>query len=68
MEQLYQQPMITLLQSKLHLAEALNAMISTNVLPRTNIRYCPMIEGSPTKYSTIYTVVKPIHAISASLR
>ena len=46
---------------------AFNAMISTNVWPRTNIGYCPMIAGSSTEYSTIYTVMKTVQATCASL-
>ena len=36
---------------------ALNAEMSSITLPRTVIGYCPMIAGSPTEYSTIYTVL-----------
>ena len=46
---------------------AFNAMVSTTVPPRTNIGYCPMIQGSSTEFSTIYTVMKSVQAISANL-
>ena len=42
-------------------------MVSTTVPPRINISYCPMIQGSSAEFSTIYTVIKSVQAISASL-
>ena len=46
---------------------AFNTMVSANVPPRTNIGYCPMIQGSSTEFSTIYTVMKSVQAISAGV-
>ena len=46
---------------------AFNAMISTLCMPCTNIGYCPMIAGSPTEYSTVYTILKTVQAMTKSL-
>ena len=46
---------------------AFNAMTSSITLPRTVIEYCPMIAGSPTEYSTIYTVLKTVQEMSKQL-
>ncbi|KAK3751920.1 hypothetical protein QZH41_007937 [Actinostola sp. cb2023] len=37
------------------------------IMEQSNIGYCPMINGSSTKYSTIYTVLKHAQMISATL-
>ena len=42
-------------------------MVSTLCTPRTNIGYCPVIAGSPTEYSTVYTVLKTVQAMTKSL-
>ena len=47
---------------------ALNAEMSSITLPRTVIGYCPMIAGSPTEYSTIYTVLKTVQEMSKHLQ
>ena len=46
---------------------AFHAMVSAICMPRPNIGYCPMIAGSSTEYSTIYTVMKTIQAVTESL-
>ena len=46
---------------------AFNAMVSTLCIPCTNIGYRPMIAGSPTEYSTVYTVLKTVQAMTKSL-
>ena len=46
---------------------AFNATVSPVTAQRTNVGYCPMIAGSSTEYSTIYTVMKTIQDISAIL-
>ena len=33
----------------------------------TNIGYCPMIDGSPTEFSTVYTVMKNVQSMMALL-
>ena len=47
---------------------AFNAEMSSITLPRTIIVYCPMIAGSPTEYSTIYTVLKTVQEMSKHLQ
>ena len=47
---------------------AFNAEMSSIRLPRTVIGYCPMIAGSPTEYSTIYTVLKTVQEMSKHLQ
>ena len=42
-------------------------MVSTLCTPRTNIGYYPVIAGSPTEYSTVYTVLKTVQAMTKSL-
>ena len=44
---------------------AFNAEMSSITLSRTVIGYCPMIAGSPTEYSTIYTVLKTVQEMSS---
>lgn len=46
---------------------AFNAEMSSVVIPRTVVGYCPMIAGSPTEYSTIYTVLKTVQEMSSQL-
>ena len=46
---------------------AFNAMTSSITLPRTVIGYYLMIAGSPTEYSTIYTVLKTVQEMSKQL-
>ena len=46
---------------------AFNATVSLVTAQRTNVGYCPMIAGSATEYSIIYTVMKTIQDISAIL-
>ena len=47
---------------------AFNAEMSSITLPRTVIGYCPMIAGSLTEYSTIYTVLKTVQVMSKHLQ
>ena len=42
-------------------------MIYPNTILPTVIRYCPIINGSSTELSTIYTVIKKAQNICASL-
>ena len=45
-----------------------NAIVSSSSAPPlTNIGYCPMIAGSSTEYSTIYTVMQNVHKMITSL-
>jgi hypothetical protein len=44
---------------------AFNALLYPDIPRVDNIGYCPLIEGSSTEYSTIYTVLKHAQAISA---
>ena len=44
-----------------------NAVVHSCVPVRTNIGYCPMIDGSPTEFSTVYTVMKNVQSMMASL-
>ena len=46
---------------------AFNAEMSSITLPRTVIGYCLMIDGSPTEYSTIYTILKTVQEMSKQL-
>lgn len=46
---------------------AFQAMVHTNVPTSTNIGYCPMINGSPTEFSTVYTLMKAVQSMMASL-
>lgn len=46
---------------------AFNAEMSSATVTRTLIGYCPMIAGSPTEYSTIYTVFKTVQEMSKQL-
>ena len=43
-----------------------HAMVSCATSSNTVVGYCPMIEGSPTEYSTIYTVMKTAQQVMAS--
>lgn len=45
-----------------------NAMVQPAIPSITNIGYCPMIDGSPTESSTVYTVMKNVQAMMTSLR
>ena len=45
-----------------------HATVSSASLGKTVIGYCPMIEGSPTEYSTVYTVMKISQKMMASLQ
>jgi len=47
---------------------AFNAEMSSITLPRTVIGYCPKIAGSPTEYSTIYTILKTVEEMSKHLQ
>lgn len=44
-----------------------NAKISTETPPLTSIGYCPMINGSATEYTTIYSVMKNLQAMMEAL-
>ena len=44
-----------------------NAILFPEMPRESNIGYCPMIDGSSTEYSTIYTVFKHGQAISSTL-
>ena len=46
---------------------AFNAMVHQQTPVRTNIGYCPMINGSPTDFSTVYTVMKSLQKMMKSL-
>ena len=46
---------------------AFNATVSPVTAQHTNVGYCPMIAGSATEYSTIYTVMKTIQDIGGIL-
>lgn len=46
---------------------AFNAQMSTVTVLRTTIGYCPMITGSPTEFSTVYTLLKGVQAMTESL-
>ncbi|KAK3746863.1 hypothetical protein QZH41_000037 [Actinostola sp. cb2023] len=47
---------------------AFNAEMTSVLAPRTIIGYCPIIAGSPTEYSTIYTVLKTVQEMTKSLK
>ena len=47
---------------------AFNALISPTTTPLTSIGYCPMIASSPTKYSTVYTVMKTVQNMIKDLQ
>ena len=40
-----------------------NAEIASEPPPLTSVGYCPMINGSPTEYSTVYTAMKNVQAM-----
>ena len=44
-----------------------NTVVHSCVLVQTNIGYCPMIDGSPTEFSTVYTVMKNVQSMMALL-
>ena len=44
-----------------------NAKIASEPPPITSVGYCPMINGSSTEYSTIYTLMKNVHTMMFSL-
>ena len=46
---------------------AFNALVSSNFTEITRIGYCPLIKGSPTEFSTVYTIMKTTQKISKSL-
>ena len=46
---------------------AFNAAVSSVKPVLSTIGYCPMISGSPTEFSTVYTVLKICQAMTASL-
>ena len=45
-----------------------NAVVRSCVPVQTNIGYCPMVDGSPTEFSTtVYTVMKNVQSMMALL-
>ena len=44
-----------------------HAKVFPSVPSPTSIGYCPMINGNPTEYSTVYTVLKTIQKITESV-
>ena len=46
---------------------AFNAMVHQQAPVKTTIGYCPMINSSPTDFSTVYTVMKNLQQMMASL-
>ena len=46
---------------------AFNSMLFPNIPQPTTIGYCPMIDGSSTDFSTVYTVMKHAQKISSSI-
>jgi hypothetical protein len=44
-----------------------NAIVSLCVPTSTNVGYCPMINGSPTEFNTVYTVMDTVKAMMANL-
>ncbi|MCG7875527.1 MAG: hypothetical protein N0C90_04285, partial [Candidatus Thiodiazotropha endolucinida] len=44
-----------------------HATIFQSVPSTTSIGYCPMINGNPTEYSTVYTVLKTVQKITSSV-
>lgn len=46
---------------------AFNSMLFPRIPQPTTIGYCPMIDGSSTEFSTVYTVMKHAQKISSSI-
>ncbi len=46
---------------------AFNALICQSNPSRTQVGYCPMIAGSPTEFSTVYTVMEQAQKVTKSL-
>ena len=44
-----------------------NAVVHSCVLVQINIGYCHMIDGSPTEFSTVHTVMKNVQSMMAFL-
>ena len=44
-----------------------NAKIASEPPPLTSVGYCPMINGSPTEYSTVYTAMKNVQTMMKAL-
>ena len=44
-----------------------NAVVHSCVPVQTNIRYCLVIDGSPTEFSTVYTVMKNVQSMMTLL-
>ena len=44
-----------------------NAVVHSCVPVQTNIRYCLVIDGSPTEFSTVYTVMKNVQSMMTIL-
>ena len=44
-----------------------NAVVHSCVPVHTNIGYCHMVDGSPTEFSTVYTVTKDLQSMMALL-
>ena len=44
-----------------------NTVVHSCVPVQTNIGYCPMVDGSPAEFSTVYTVMKNVQSMMALL-
>ena len=44
-----------------------SSMVHSCIPTLTSVGYCPMVDGSPTESSTVYTVMKNVEAMMASL-
>ena len=44
-----------------------NAVVHSCVPVQTNIGYCHMFDGSPTEFSTVYTVMKNVQSMMTLL-
>ncbi|EDO46217.1 predicted protein [Nematostella vectensis] len=47
--------------------DAFNAALTEENPPLPSVGYCPMLDGSPTEFSTVYTVMKNAQAMMESL-
>ena len=54
-------------QQKIPSWSAFNTMVSCGAPSTTEVRYCPMINGTSTDYNTVYTFMKQVQQMMSSL-
>ena len=64
---LFEVDLISTDKQTVHGWSSFNAVVHPKIPVRTNIGYCPIINASPTEYNTVYTVMKNVQGMMASL-